>query len=529
MALLKPERIWQNNYLLNLCKAHFLTDFSSDGTMKYPCIISTLVASLFVVPVHANPSSVVYQDGLAEYACHKPAITDPKLQNATVSCLFHDDGNIAQIKHQDKFGLINKDGKLISDIRYDDISSYDDEHHTALVQIDDKYGLISTKTGKELTAVHFDKMHLFSQNRMAVSLHGKLGYIDSIGNMVIVPKYGNAYRFEDGLAIVSNDGNVKDDTYRMGVIDTTGKEILPPIYKSVSINDNLIYFADEAGYHGVMDSQGNIIIKPEYPHMDSFRHGFAVVALMRDLNGYIDETGKEVIPPQYLYAKTPVKIADKVLFIVAKRQGNKWQFGVVDKDNRVLIDFIYDHLIGIEKSNIIIANQDNHQLILNHEFKPISPHLYDDIIAFDKEIGIYQKDNKYGFIKTDGKHITEPIFDDIKPLYSQRYALSKAHTTYYGYKVCVGDKWGFVDLYGKELLPVVYDEIVNWNDNHLFIKQNHRYGRANSQGNIITPPVYEQYRPLNDGYIKAKMDDTWYLIDPTGNNLGKTSSPRYVN
>ena len=496
--------------------------------MKYQFIISTLF--LFNLNAYANPLSVVYQDGLVEYTCHKPTPTNPDLQNAAITCLFHDNGNIAEIAHQGKVGLINKDGNLITKIKYDKIESYHD-NLTAQVKLNDKYGLINTKTGKELTPIHFDKMHSFSQNRMAVSLHGKSGYIDGTGQMVITPKYGNAYNFENGLAIVSNNKNAKDGTYRMGVIDLSGKEIAPPIYRYISFSDdNLIYFSDELKYFGVMNNQGNIIINPAYPDMGIFNHGFATVSLTRDLKGYINESDQEIITPQYQNAKTPAKIGNKIIFIVAKNSKHGLLYGAIDKDSNILIDFNYHNLNVYEPADIIVAtDKNNNKLLLNHEFKPITEAIYHDFIYFDKNTSVYNKNGKYGFIHLDGKEITQPLFEGIKLIYSQKYTQYKAHTTHYGYAVRIGDKWGFYSMDGKSLLPIVYDDIINWNDDNLFIKKDNRYGKSDSSGNIITPPVYENYRPLTHGYLKAKIDNTWYLISPTGENLGKTSKPNYAD
>lgn len=493
--------------------------------MKFK-FLTFMLLSLSAYAHAKNGYFVEYKDGLAEYTCPKPTPKDKTLQNFDIGCLSH---GVANIHLNDKVGLLDKDGNLITKIKYDEIGLVDG-NHTAKVKLNNKYGLINTQTGKELTPIHFDDMHIFEQNRMPVKLNGHAGYIDSTGKMVISPKYGNVYSFNDKYAVVGNHGTASDDTYRMGVVDLAGKEILPPIYREITIVDDKIYVTDENRHDKVMDLDGNILFNLEYPYSSAFYHDYAIVHLLKDMVGYIDITGKEIITPQYIDAKTPMKIGDDVLFIVAKRTGDGIYYGVVDKDNKTRLDFNYKNVVILEYSKTVLVLDKNHKMqLLDTNFKPLTPAIYDDFTYPIGDLIVYQKNHKYGFMNLQGKHVSEAIFDEIKPIITDRYDLASANKTHHGYTVRIGNNWGFYDKDGKELMAVLYDDITHWNDDNLFLKQNGYYGRADLKGNVITPPIYKSYRPLTDGYIKAKMDNEWYLISPTGDNLGKTSKPKYAD
>lgn len=73
-------------------------------------------------------------------------------ENTKTSCLF-DGGNTAIIYQESKKGLINQEGILLTPIQYDDTLLRDEVN---IVQINDKYGLIHTRTGKQITPVHFE-------------------------------------------------------------------------------------------------------------------------------------------------------------------------------------------------------------------------------------------------------------------------------------------------------------------------------------------------------------------------------------
>ncbi|MBR4626050.1 MAG: WG repeat-containing protein, partial [Alphaproteobacteria bacterium] len=78
------------------------------------------------------------------------------------------------------------------------------------------------------------------------------GYIDTTGNFVVEPKFSFAYPFDRyGYAIVENNR-------RMGLINSTGKIIVPPIYDDVFVNQGVI-FATLNKKWGILDSNGQLI------------------------------------------------------------------------------------------------------------------------------------------------------------------------------------------------------------------------------------------------------------------------------
>jgi hypothetical protein len=89
---------------------------------------------------------------------------------------------------------------------------------------------------------------------------GKWGYIDIDGNMVIEPRFDEAYEFSEGLA-------------------------------GVNIN----------GKYGYIDDKGNVAIEARwdsYSMDSSFKEGMAVVELDGSY-GYIDKSGDVVVEPQF--------------------------------------------------------------------------------------------------------------------------------------------------------------------------------------------------------------------------------------
>ena len=71
-----------------------------------------------------------------------------------------------------------------------------------------------------------------------------------------------------------------------------------------------------------------------------------------------------------------------------------------------------------------------------------------------------------------------------------------------GKRVKKENKYGLIDLNGKELLPIEYDEItvLDGIENSLIIKKDGREGLVNDNGSIIIEPKYTEIKNLGDTY-----------------------------
>ena len=101
---------------------------------------------------------------------------------------------------------------------------------------------------------------------------------------------------------------------RLAAENWRGKyDSVKPFYKGlaeVELNDK----------YGFVDKTGKEVIPPKYVQVGDFHEGPAVVEL-NDQYGFVDKTGKEVVPPKYDYigdfreGLAPVKLNDKWGFI----------------------------------------------------------------------------------------------------------------------------------------------------------------------------------------------------------------------
>ncbi len=160
-------------------------------------------------------------------------IIEPQYSYAYGFC----EGLAAVVNDDDKYGYIDETGKLVIPFRFehDPICTYTHQafwNEIAIVVVDGKYGCIDKK-GNYIVEPVFDYADDFSEGLALVEKGGLYGYIDTKGNYVIEPQFALASPFSDGYAYAMpvDDKNDPDDGngYYSGMIDRTGKFIIPPI------------------------------------------------------------------------------------------------------------------------------------------------------------------------------------------------------------------------------------------------------------------------------------------------------------
>jgi hypothetical protein len=260
------------------------------------------------------------------------------------------------VEKDGKSGFIDQTGKVAIPFQFDKANSF--HEGLALVIIKGKKSFIDP-TGRILFPANYDVIRDFAEGLCAVNIGekripnvglisdpGKWGYIDKTGKLAIPMKFTHAESFSEGLAAIKEgdsgafiDHNEQkvfelplDVTlgFREGIVgvlyrgtlayfDKTGKKISPPLGygpKNNSFSEGLAP-VEINGKTGFMDRTGKIVIEPQFEDAEDFQEGLAPVKVRseettwcpRDANGsrkgftmkwgYIDKTGKMVIPAEF--------------------------------------------------------------------------------------------------------------------------------------------------------------------------------------------------------------------------------------
>lgn len=178
--------------------------------------------------------------------------------------------------------------------------------------------------------------------------------------------------------------------------------------------------------------------------------------------GFIDTTGKEIIPPQY----DEVSNFSEGLAKVTQITGNRGYFGIggdkhsgfIDKTGKVLIPIsdTYEYGYGFH-SGLVFFKSDEKSGFMDKTGKiafllpqGISSveHFSDGLVKIKNH-----ENNKYGFMDTQGNIVIPTQYDNALDFSNGLAAVKQ------------GDVWGYVDKTGKEVIPLQYRNANSFGEN----------------------------------------------------------------
>lgn len=283
---------------------------------------------------------------------------------------FQENG-LAFVHDGDNIGIIDRNGNYITQERFSYTWPYTggitvglnksgykaiDEKGQIIFESDDFIGNIS------------EGMASFSQRSIGGgSLHG---YIDQSGKIVIEPKYKYAEGFSDGKAVV------KVDDYNYEIIDKTGKPLSTFNYYYVGqMGEGLIaYRENDMDKIGFMDESGKSIIPPSFDYTSKFKNGLAIAVIYTknffgNKNVLINKKGEYVLGPDY----TDIMDLGEGMFAAGKPVNSEWpemgcKYAIANSNGELLTDFVY-YGVSNYKNGLASVNDGKSTFFIDKEGK----------------------------------------------------------------------------------------------------------------------------------------------------------------
>lgn len=330
-------------------------------------------------------------------------------------------------------GIFNQKSK---DIDTETISTY------YRVLVDDKYGFIDSK-GRIVIEPQFDYVYTtFSEDICYAELGENKGIIDINGSFIVELPDSVSYisNYLKGLSRLSC-GNDK-----IGIINKEGKIVIPAINKDARLNidfDNTyikITGKENQNDWYMADLSGEIIGATCDSILVGFRNGLCPVK--KDGKwGYMNDKGEIVIEHQFDVAKT---FSNDGLARV--RCGKEWFF--INKSGKKSLT--YDKIItGMSKNRaVVIINGE--KTLINKGGEIICKLDADKVSGFrDDNYAHIIKNNKAALIDTLGNIVLSTEYNAIETFEGGIAAVVK------------DDLYGYIDITGKEIIPVKYEDYIS--------------------------------------------------------------------
>lgn len=317
------------------------------------------------------------------------------------------------------------------------------------------------------------------------------GYIDEKGNLAIKTDYFQSrpysdglverYDFSDGLALVMAYGSVRKYAWEYLYLDRVGKLVVQGGDRtSGNFTEGL------AKYEA-----------PGKPAVRSFQPGNFQYIDYPGLEGFIDKTGKIVIPAQFAEVGPFVRgLARAVLDGYCHRvmPDGAWEgtpttgypssCGGAPKDATTICAVGFINMSGA--------------FVIEPRFESARD--------FHEHLAAVRLGGKWGFIDTAGNLVISPQFDEAQSFQEELAGVK------------MGDKWGFVDRTGRMVIRPRFENVIAFSDSFAVVYTGGAPFYIDRQGRTKIGKRFKEVTPFVHGLAAVLLDDTHVAyINKAGN------------
>lgn len=396
---------------------------------------------------------------------------------------------LLQVTLGDKQGILDKAGVEIVPCKYSYIGDFSGD--LARVCVGDsssrKYGFID-RAGREVIPCKYDMAESFSDGLAKVEINDNWGYINTVGDEIVPCKYRRLGNFSEDLAPAMWPG---DTWWDFGYIDKSGRVVFSCSDYGGSFSDGLARI-ELSGKYGFIDRTGKQVVPCKYDHAWDFDHGLAVVSLNGKW-GVIDSTGKEIVPCQYY---TVVIMSGSLVEVCL--DGDK--YGVIDKTGREIVPCQYDSVSFNEDHSLVMTHLDSGDWsMFDRTGKTVASSEKYEYAEFIDDLVCVVQNGKWGLIDKSGRAVTTCKYDfDFGVLGEGWLSFTDDGLA----RVALDGKWGYINTTGQEVVPCKYEQAAFWfRDGVAWVKLNGKWGLIDATGREISPFKYDDdcYEDGTDG------------------------------
>lgn len=244
---------------------------------------------------------------------------------------------------QGKWGVIDKNGKVILPCIYDKIDNYQGETGLVPVEKNEQFGLLDMSFNWVVPCKYEGLSPVKQQGKIWFREKGLWGLMNKDQKELIPPKYEYAGWIYDGRIHVTIEK-------KQGIIDTAGKTIIPVMYDALS---------------------------------DKFHNGL-VIAMKEKKWGALDTNHVTVIPFEYDDIRNFYKQ------ITAVKKGTK--FGFIKRNNEPITEYIYD-FVGHDwyMDGLTEVWRNGKVGYVNEQAIEVIPCIYDEQNGFNPKLGHHMR------------------------------------------------------------------------------------------------------------------------------------------
>ena len=334
------------------------------------------------------------------------------------------------------------------------------ESNVLKVQKNGKYGLINFD-GKDLTECTYDSIEVIPGTKSAyvTTLNGKKGVIDNIGKVIIENKYSEitslTNKFENGFIVKNEQG-------KFGVINYDKTEATAIKYDDIKhVYGNSMYVVKEGTIWRIVNAKGENFLDNSFEDVKEIDKDNVVIK-RNGKYGVINLKAEEKIP--VIYDELSYAFSN---YYIAKKDNT---YGIITETNETVLDFNYTYITYLSNAGIIQAETNNSESeLLDKELNVKASGIIAEINQEKNYIRI-RKNDKYIYynFKLEEKENTEILA-------TNTIFLSKKN-----------GKYGYVNEKGEIVVDHMYEDATEQNKyGYVAVKLNGKWGSIDSKGKVV--------------------------------------------
>ena len=271
-------------------------------------------------------------------------------------------------------------------------------------------------------------------------------------------------------------------------------------------DDELESFRENRRCGFKLKNTGEVVIPAKYTKSNFWFSEGLVGVKSRGLWGYIDKTGKEIIPLKYDNAGD---FSEGLACVQID-----YRYGFIDKEGNEVISLMYDEAYSFSEG-LACVKLNGKWGCIDKTGKEVVPLKYDEIEYFAEDLAKVKLNGKCGYVDKTYKEVLS-LMDDDADSFSEGLASVK-----------LNGKWGYVDKTGKVVISLKYDVAWSFREGLAMVnmgqKRTHicggKYGFIDKTGKEIIPLKYDCARPFSEGLANVGLNGKFGFIDKEGNEV----------
>ncbi len=383
------------------------------------------------------------------------------------------------VKKDNKYGVININGVELVDINYEQVKL--DEYYTDENKYEYAGYIVSTKTeegyrygyinkdGKLITKMEYNELSRVTDiqdNNNIYLICAKNGQYGVIKNeKELIPNQYQSVRFDE-----SNNLFVVEKSKKYGIVNMDGNLIVPVEYKQIDITGIYLYAQNSQGTT-IYNNEGNQVnIDENIAILNTSNEKYRIRINSKDKTRYgvIGKDGKQIIDEEYSY----IEYLNENYFIVSDE---KSKLGIIDASKNTKVEIKYDSIQKIQGTDMIQTSKDKKIEVYSKDMNKVCE-MENAVVESKKDyIKVYNNEEIRYFDKNGNELKNTQVYPNNKLFTKEE-----------------NGKWGFVDNNENKIVDYKYDKVTEFNEyGFAAIKQGEKWGAINDKGEEVIAPTYE--------------------------------------